>query len=765
VYVKGLCVVSLKGEKACVCRWDAESGKPLCPAEAPMDYKIDSRSLGRAPLISGHSGKMIKLAGEKNNANDQMRRLFLKSGFAAKGFKAGEGIYKALMEGVLVDSTLVYKCPLWICGCHFFPGDIIAFNETTCTAQFAADVRVRSIHEVADERMIVRHDCRTMDDAVTDDNEDAFDVPNRDDKRLIKNLKRQVARETARRKSETGDLQRQLNEYKKRKPPKVLKKRKTSRDDDDDDDADDADDDDDDDDAAEDDDGDDDNDDDRGNEDDDSDGDDEEDDDDNDEDGERTHEAKNNSYHKLRLAVQKLFENADFEFTMSCWYHVCAQASRPYDYQLVKDACCSGVNSRMVDHEGFIVAKPPDVSPRRIALFIGNVTRAICGQLITLFGTFQRKKYFIYEVEEIMKYSRSQQEAAGFFGFGLARSTRFKADKTLHVKYPLILEKFIAGLKIEEKMMIALEDDFSRRLSLTNYSSGSDKFRELKWIVNGIMSTPLPPVKSIKSIGDMPNYLRKVLSIDSAVQKIRNDVDYIRFPLHHIIRARPHLFNVQKDNSGINPFYFSDRALMERERPTLYSMTNQSHSMDAFALIDTISLSFHSYADALVSIMTTLSAPHMLSSLRKRNVVICPGDHPKQKHARKLIWQVLNVSPEYFSSLCKIADAKMYESLCQTARDDGVVEESLGKEIGLAATHLYQELGPLHIKINPPKDIFRTWFDLFFNPVYFAATGKPLSLTPPLREVHECVPICLFSFPFFFPFFFFFFFFFLLTFS
>jgi len=156
--------------------------------------------------------------------------------------------------------------------------------------------------------------------------------------------------------------------------------------------------------------------------------------------------------------------------------------------------------------------------------------------------------------------------------------------------------------------------------------------------------------------------------------------------------------------------------------------------MEKFALVDIIQQPFHSFKEICVSILTTMNAPGIFELLQSGHIFLCPGDHPKQQAGRKILRQGIVKGPKYLAKLLQTSNLTLYNSLKARVVPLCSADEC-AEVIGKSAMNLRQELGPLHIKLNPPKDIFRTWFDQIFNIAFFVSTGKRMCVNPHLREV------------------------------
>jgi len=85
---------------------------------------------------------------------------------------------------------------------------------------------------------------------------------------------------------------------------------------------------------------------------------------------------------------------------------------------------------------------------------------------------------------------------------------------------------------------IALDDDYTRGWSLAHYSSFQEKRKHLSWVVNGIMITNIPAVLDI----EQKHINKGAMMIDETLSFVRANVDYVTFPLEHLIKENPHLF-------------------------------------------------------------------------------------------------------------------------------------------------------------------------------------------------------------------------------
>jgi hypothetical protein len=389
-----------------------------------------------------------------------------------------------------------------------------------------------------------------------------------------------------------------------------------------------------------------------------------------------------------------------------------------------------------------------------------------------------------------MAYNSVQQRKAAKLGIGLDPTTKWRHDKESLELYEQVLGEFI-GKKLgiingglAKFMCIVLADDFTRMWFKTFWKSGGDRNKKLTWINNCVLPVNHPAVFDVdqKSINKGP------LSVDDTVAEVEKNVNYVSAPLEVIMEKKPHLFSsmlaqpsqitttptapvsnnhvsssqltsVYQHYTAIHsptsptarhinhPYYFSSEANNFRERVTLYSQADQDcYDLKSLALVKLIERPFHSNADSCVSILTTMTAPHMFKNLRHGLVCFNPGDLPAYRTARNILRQGVLQSPKHLASLLEMSSKELFAKLVSIAKLDGVSDADMYDEIGKAAMNIRPELGVLHIKINPIKDIFRAWFDQLFNPVYCAAhKGKKLmNANPSMREMLHMVE-CMYA--------------------
>jgi hypothetical protein len=492
-----------------------------------------------------------------------------------------------------------------------------------------------------------------------------------------------------------------------------------------------------------------------------------------------------------------------WEPTLACLKAMCRQCGYMLPYQITFDGVCTNSRyKQFISEDGFVipgVVNGSELSERDLRLLNAKIKRLVVLSMLHAFGTCQRGKEFTALIDYIMKYDTTQQVVAGILGIGLPASTKKSHDTVKILDFERDLGNWMAKImgihdKVASFFSVIFADDFTRHWCKTYYGNADERKQSLVWTNVGQLTTPLPAVI------DKDQYLvskRKEvgLLIDETLNFVGYCGDVTRGVINKVIDRAPSLFPDAKasmkllpkpaqaanttttipqpppqllptssfdpaavlaglrndspvggasaDMSSIphlnHPHFLSKEAYRARMNITEYSGGYQFAGMKNYTHLKTLPQGYKKYDEFARSIMTQMEAPHQLASLRRGEVKVRPADYPGHQYEFNIINQGVIQSPEKLSALFREADPSLFEKLKSTALADGVDAGDVDKEIGKAALNIQQEVGPLHIKLNPPKDIFRAWYDILFNPVFFDATGGCMAINPPLREIlHHC---------------------------
>ena len=165
---------------------------------------------------------------------------------------------------------------------------------------------------------------------------------------------------------------------------------------------------------------------------------------------------------------------------------------------------------------------------------------------------------------------------------------------------------------------------------------------------------------------------------------------------------------------------FDPRKMRERLQGHLYSraadIEKTMHAKEDrrnrnVGILDIVAQDFKSFAETGTALLTQLSVGPVWEYLEK-NWSIQVADFPAWRNMYHLIIQGVDTDirkgdPEQLAALLEISNPALFARL---------VEKYACTRIDIATriTRIYPVLGPLHIKINPPKNTFNWWRDILF---------------------------------------------------
>jgi hypothetical protein len=159
-------------------------------------------------------------------------------------------------------------------------------------------------------------------------------------------------------------------------------------------------------------------------------------------------------------------------------------------------------------------------------------------------------------------------------------------------------------------------------------------------------------------------------------------------------------------------------------------------------VMDILVQQFKSYLEFGRSILRQLVDKIIFEMLEAGYLLPSVGDFPKYARESMLLLQGDGRHPEgtrggpaYLGELLRACDATLWQRLVDLQGMADWEEEKILYRVGSVAMGIVQEMGPLHIKINPCKDAGEFWRTVFLGPLFFKATGKQMQANMHLRQI------------------------------
>lgn len=352
-----------------------------------------------------------------------------------------------------------------------------------------------------------------------------------------------------------------------------------------------------------------------------------------------------------------------------------------------------------------------------------------------------------------MSYNDTQQRKGSNFGIATPITTHNRHNKKTLQNYDddtnkLLTQKMTGPQYIYHTNLYA--DDLTRmRKSLQG---------QKRWVYTtvGAATTPL---KAATCTDKKEHICKDGINLIQCQEFFKSNINFVSSPLDKMLlelenqglnengnftgpKALPTNVNGFRATTNVNSeFVCSPKAISTRVMSSLYGGLAEAkiHGKlkGSYVHIDTLNQPFHSYENICTAILRWLLVPPIFNALASDVVMIMPGDWPAQELERNIIQQGWLKSPEYLAQLFQSANKDLYDKLHKWISSEYSLTEDIEiqKQIGNAAMNIWTELGPLHIRINPPKDIFKKWYDILYNPLYHSVHGNTMPINPHMREI------------------------------
>jgi hypothetical protein len=432
---------------------------------------------------------------------------------------------------------------------------------------------------------------------------------------------------------------------------------------------------------------------------------------------------------KIRVEIRaaEAVESNDGLYTLEGVHNICSAAGAMTEYTRLEDLL--GL-AGLTDQER--------IQRMSTSKFPNKAKRVVSTWFLAMDATSERLASLSASFDTVANHKFEVQGLASNLGVGQSRATvkrrRTAAINDFDRKFEAELTRRARLNTDTPSAVLVGDDDFTRHWYHKMYVKGSNFVTDNIWAILAVKlpsSVPAPFVEPNKPV------MRKEPRFFSPQSTAVHIVNVVKFSgsFMDLVETIDHLLEDYVQATG------AMRRRVEQHEYAGASTAYKERMMQDVLLMDILPQPFKSYLDMARSILRQLASAPLFSHLEANYIVVSVGDWPKQHHERIFLLQGDGrgdsiseyKGASYLGHLFYIADPDLFLNIMDRHAMENL--DCAKERIGKAAMNIHQELGPLHLKINPVKDFGMFWFEILLSPLHFSATNTKLKAKPHLRQI------------------------------